>query len=180
MIKAKVKTKTKASAPEKRSLNSVTRLELEPVRAEIKDGIIDKLRALQAMGAVRDHFLVGSNSVAKALETSNVSVLVVCKDSPACLTNHLVESARWRKVPIVVVHKFVMELRSCLKLKSASCFAIPIRSTTAITAVTASSNSVAKKEKNKEEKVVARTDEEIDFISSSVDSFKEHLHSLVQ
>ena len=155
MTKATRKDTNKAkSSGHKRPLNAIARLELVLISSEAKAELVQKLTALQTEDVIKKkHILVGSNTVAKALEASNVAVLVVPRDSPASVVNHLVESAVWKKVHVVVVPKFVMELRDILKLRSASCFAIPSKAITA----------------------TALPDMEEEMISSRVDAFKDFL-----
>ena len=156
-----VGSKVKASvATQKRALNSITRHGLACVGDETKKELVEKLRALQSMNAVKKYLMVGSNTVAKAMEAGNVAVLVVPKDSPAAVVNHLIESAMWNKIHVLVVPKFVAELREIFKLRSASCFAIPTK--------VSIRPSKAKNTKKDESEV----DE--DVTSSRVDAFKEY------
>ena len=156
MVKAKRASASgaKVSASNKRSLNAIVRLNIEPIGVETKAELVEKLLALQSENAVKKYFLVGSNTVAKALDANNVAVLVVPKDSLASVVNHLVESAMWKKVHVVVVPKFVIQLREILNLRCASCFAIPLKP------VTAASTSIEMEE---------------EMVSSRVDAFKDFL-----
>lgn len=109
----------------KRPLNSILRYELTSCTQEEKEKMVQKLKKVKAGGArIGKHFIVGTNSIARTLERGEASVLVIPRDSPACLYNHLVEAALERKVPIVIVPKFAVQLRECLQLKSASSLAL--------------------------------------------------------
>lgn len=110
---------------EKCPLNRVLRYKISACSLEEKDEILNKLKKIKEAGArVGKHYIVGSNSIASALEKGKVSVLLIPRDSPACLYNHLVEAAREKNVTIVVLPKFATQLRECLLLKSASCLAL--------------------------------------------------------
>ena len=111
----------------KRPLNSILRNHLASCDLDEKTKIITKLQKVKDFGGrVGKHFIVGTNGIARALEKSEASILLVPRDSPACLYNHLIEAALERKVPIVVVPKFAVQLRECLQLKSASSLALRV------------------------------------------------------
>lgn len=166
------KARPSAASNPKRAMNSMSRLGLESVSTETKKDLIDKLRALQSLNAVKNYFMVGSNTIAKAMEAGNVAILIIPRDSPAAVVNHLVESAMWNKIHVLVVPKFVVELRDIFKLRSASCLAIPIR-----VSVRPSKYGETKKDR-KEDKKNEEAEVDEDVASSRVDAFKEFCISL--
>ena len=119
--------KASAMLGSKRPLNSILGNNLASCGIDEKDKIVKKLKKVKDAGArVGRHFIVGTNSIARALEKGEASVLLIPRDSPACLYNHLIEGSLERKVPIVVVPKFAVQLRECLQLKSASSLALRV------------------------------------------------------
>ena len=67
------KARPSAASTPKRAMNSMSRLGLESVSTETKKDLIEKLRALQSLNAVENYFMVGSNTIAKAMEAGNVA-----------------------------------------------------------------------------------------------------------
>lgn len=164
-MKARKSGSSKASSKQgsKRPLNSIARhVELGSCSSEEKDKIMQKLQKAVAAGArVGRHYIAGTNSIARTLEKGKVSVLVIPRDSPACLYNHLVEAALERKVPIVVVPKFAVQLRESLKLKNASSLALLV------------------KQKKKGDREVEEEEDDRDMLlGSSLDDLREYLLDL--
>lgn len=111
----------------KRSPIAWNRFNLKVISAESKDIIFVKISKALSTGATigRDIF-VGANSVTRLLEKNRAAVVAVCRDSNHNLTDHIIEAARLRNVPIVILPKSSQELASLLKIKRVSCFAISI------------------------------------------------------
>jgi ribosomal protein L7Ae-like RNA K-turn-binding protein len=70
--------------------------------------------------------IVGPNSVSRLLEKNLAAVIAICRDSNHNLTDHIVEAAIIKHVPIIILPKSIEELASILKLKRISCFAVSI------------------------------------------------------
>lgn len=109
----------------KRSPVSWIRLNLKVVSSETKDAIFKKISRSILHGAkVGREIIVGANSICRLFESGRVAIVAVCRDSNHCLTDHVIEAARIRRVPIVILPKAALELALLLRLKRISCFAL--------------------------------------------------------
>jgi hypothetical protein len=109
----------------KRSPVAWTRFNLNVVPAESKNVIFQKItRAINTGAKVGIDFIVGANSISRFLERDFIAAIAVCRDSNHILTDHIIEAARIRRVPIVILPRSVHELASLLQLKSISCLGI--------------------------------------------------------
>lgn len=109
----------------KRSPVAWIRFNLKVIPSESKDVIFQKItRAINVGAKVGIDFIVGGNSVSRFLERDFLAAIAVCRDSNHILTDHIIEAARIRRVPIVILPRSVQELASLLQLKSISCLAI--------------------------------------------------------
>ena len=111
----------------KRSPVAWNRLNLKVVSSESKDLLFVKIAKALNTGAIlgRD-IIAGANSVTRLLENDRAAVIAVCRDSSHSITNHVVEAAKLRKIPIVILPRCVQDLATLLNLKRISCFAISI------------------------------------------------------
>ena len=111
----------------KRSPVAWNRLNLKVISSESKDILFGKIAKAVNTGAIlgRD-IIAGANSVTRLLERDRAAVIAVCRDSSHSITDHIVEAAKLRKVPIVILPRCVQELATLLNLKRISCFAISI------------------------------------------------------
>jgi ribosomal protein L7Ae-like RNA K-turn-binding protein len=82
------------------------------------------LEAESSTGCSLPHLRMGPNSVMKLIEKGICRSVVVCRDSPPALHDHLIEAAYLRQLPIVMVPKAVAELSAIFGVKSISCFAV--------------------------------------------------------
>lgn len=109
----------------KRSPVSWIRFNLKVVPSETKDAIFKKISRSILHGAkVGKEIIVGANSICRLFESGKVAIVAVCRDSNHCLTDHVIEAARIRRVPIVILPKAALELALLLRLKRISCFAL--------------------------------------------------------
>ena len=109
----------------KRSPVSWVRFNLKVVPSETKDAIFKKISRSILHGAkVGKEIIVGANSICRLFESGRVAIVAVCRDSNHCLTDHVIEAARIRRVPIVILPKAALELALLLRLKRISCFAL--------------------------------------------------------
>lgn len=109
----------------KRSPVAWIRFNLKVIPSESKDIIFQKIsRAIGTGAKVGSDIIVGANSISRYLERNVIAAVAVCRDSNHILTDHIIEAARLRRVPIVILPKSVQELASLLRLKSISCLAI--------------------------------------------------------
>ena len=93
--------------------------------AETKDMLFLKIaKSLDTGAKLGKDIFVGSNSVARLLERNHAAVIAVCRDSNHNLTDHIIEAAKLKSVPVLILPKCIDELVSLLKLKSVSCFGI--------------------------------------------------------
>lgn len=109
----------------KRSPVAWIRFNLKVIPSESKIVILQKItRALSVGAKVGIDFIVGANSISRFLERNFIAAIAICRDSNHILTDHIIEAARIRRVPIVILPRSVQELASLLQLKSISCLAI--------------------------------------------------------
>jgi hypothetical protein len=109
----------------KRSPVAWIRFNLKVIPSESKNAIFQKItRAMNTGAKVGIDFIVGANSISRFLERDFIAAITVCRDSNHILTDHIIEAARIRRVPIVILPRSVKELASLLQLKSISCLAI--------------------------------------------------------
>jgi ribosomal protein L30E len=109
----------------KRSPVAWIRFNLKVIPSESKNVIFQKItRAMNTGAKVGIDFIVGANSITRFLERDFIAAIAVCRDSNHILTDHIIEAARLRRVPIVILPRSVQELASLLQLKSISCLAI--------------------------------------------------------
>lgn len=109
----------------KRSPVSWIRFNLKVIQSETKDAIFKKISRSILNGAkVGKEIIVGANSICRLFESGRVAIVAVCRDSNHVLTDHVIEAARIRHVPIVILPKAAAELASLLQLKRISCFAL--------------------------------------------------------
>lgn len=109
----------------KRSPVSWIRFNLKVIPSETKDAIFKKISRSILNGAkVGKEIIVGANSICRLFESGRVAIVAVCRDSNHVLTDHVIEAARIRHVPIVILPKAAAELASLLQLKRISCFAL--------------------------------------------------------
>ena len=78
-------------------------------------------------GKVGREIIAGANSVIRLVEKGAAAVICICRDSNHSLTDHIVEAARLRHVPIVILPKSAQELAAILRIKRISCFAISLQ-----------------------------------------------------
>lgn len=78
-------------------------------------------KALQGLCAA------GTNCAMKALERDSCRLVVVCRDAPDVLHNHVVEAAHMRGVPVVVLPKSSLVLSKPLGVKRISCIAFLVQ-----------------------------------------------------
>ena len=109
----------------KRSPVSWIRFNLKVIPSETKDVVFKKISRSILNGAkVGKEIIVGANSICRLFEIGRVAIVAVCRDSNHVLTDHVIEAARIRHVPIVILPKASAELASLLQLKRISCFAL--------------------------------------------------------
>ena len=124
--KHKIGVKGKCGGGEKRSKVIFVRMNVRVSTAEAKESMLVRLKlALKTGAKLGSDFIVGSNSISKLLEKGNASIICIARDGPPALHNHLVESARLRRVAIVVLPQLTTALAAVFSLKRATCFAIP-------------------------------------------------------
>lgn len=112
----------------KRSPIAWARFSLKVIPSESKDVILSKISRVAELGAkVGREIVAGSNSVVRLIENGTAAVICICRDSNHSLTDHIVEAARLRHVPIVILPKSAQELASVLHIKRISCFAIKLQ-----------------------------------------------------
>ena len=112
----------------KRSPIAWARFSLKVIPSESKDVILSKISRIVQLGAkVGREIVAGSNSIVRLIENGTAAVICICRDSNHSLTDHIVEAARLRHVPIVILPKSAHELASVLHIKRVSCFAIKVQ-----------------------------------------------------
>ena len=112
----------------KRSPVAWARFSLKVIPSESKDVVLSKISRVVELGAkVGREIVAGSNSVVRLIENGAAAVICICRDSNHSLTDHVVEAARLRHIPIVILPKSAQELAIVLHIKRISCFAIKMQ-----------------------------------------------------
>ena len=110
----------------KRDSNAFCRHDLKTVSVTKRDNILKKLKVVLSVGAkIGKHIIVGFNTVQKSLEKSAAAVVCFPRDSPNDFQEAIIESAKVRGVPIVVLPSTGSQLAKVFSLKKVSCFIIP-------------------------------------------------------
>ena len=90
----------------KRSPVSWIRFNLKVIPSETKEIVFKKISRSILNGAkVGKEIIVGANSICRLFEIGRVAIVAVCRDSNHVLTDHVIEAARIRHVPIVILPK---------------------------------------------------------------------------
>ena len=96
--------------------------------SEVKQMVLNKVKICVSngvkVGNQQYSIIVGPNSVMKLVENNNAAVIVICRDSDAVLHNHLIEAARIRHIPVVILPSCAQQLGHMLNVKRISCFAL--------------------------------------------------------
>eukprot|EP01041_Mallomonas_annulata_P005823 gene5823-11746_t len=110
----------------KRDSVAWSRFECFTMTSTHRNQIFDRLKLVLADGAkIGQHLVVGNNSIQKLLERDACSLIYICRDTPPGLHNFVVEAARIRKVPLLMIPKGSALLATALGMKRASCMALP-------------------------------------------------------
>ena len=95
----------------KRSPIAWCRFNMRVASAETKDMLFLKIaKSLDTGAKLGKDIFVGSNSVARLLERNHAAVIAVCRDSNHNLTDHIIEAAKLKSVPVLVLPKCTYEL----------------------------------------------------------------------
>ena len=99
--------------------------------SEVKQIVLNKVKICVSNGVKigNQHqysIIVGPNSVMKLVEHNLAAVIVICRDSDASLHNHLIEAARIRHIPLVILPSCAQQLGHLLNVKRISCFALKL------------------------------------------------------
>lgn len=102
------------------------RLGVSVISSEQGDTLFNAFVSAVDSGAKRgDDFIVGYNSVSRAIEKSTCEVVCILKEKGSMkILDLIVESAITKRIPLVLVQNLSNELCSVLKLKSLSCFCL--------------------------------------------------------
>lgn len=105
--------------------------------SEHKELIIKKVHAaVEARVKLGRDIIVGFNSTMRLIESGDAEVVCVAQDGHQALLKGLIESTHAKAVHTVTIPKLNQSMKSVLKLKSVSCFALrKMRSEEALEAV---------------------------------------------
>jgi len=119
----------KKKLSKRRESNAFSRHELKTVSVLKKDSILKKLKVVLNVGArIGKHIIVGFNCVQKSMEKGIASVVCFCRDCHAEFQDAIIESAKARGIPIVVLPSGESQVAKVFSLKRVSCFSIPTQS----------------------------------------------------
>lgn len=119
--------KSFTSKPIKRSCVVWNRFNLKVASSESKEKIFAKIvHAVDTGAKLGRDLIIGSNSISRLIERNHAAVIAICRDSNHTVTDHIVEAARLKHIPVIILPKCIDELASLLKLKRVNCFAISI------------------------------------------------------
>lgn len=96
---------------------------LENMRSIVSTGLDPKSRP-QVTRELQRLCAVGTNGATKALEQGRCRVLVISRDAPDILHNHVVEAANIKRTAVVVMPKSSISIGKALAVKRASCIAL--------------------------------------------------------
>jgi ribosomal protein L7Ae-like RNA K-turn-binding protein len=113
--------------PIKRSCIVWNRFNLKVISSESKEKIFMKITlAVKAGAKLGRDLIVGSNSISRLIERNHAAVIAICRDSNHTVTDHIVEAARLKHIPVIILPKCIEELALLLSLNRVNCFAISI------------------------------------------------------
>lgn len=98
--------------------------------SEVKQLVLNKVKICVSNGVKIGNqpysIIVGPNSVMKLVEQNHAAIIVICRDSDVVLHHHLIEAARIRHIPVVILPSCAQQLGQLLNVKRISCFALKL------------------------------------------------------
>ena len=129
-----------SNVPPKSMRTQKTVVKNRVMSSEVKLLVLNKVKICVSNGVKVGNqpysIIVGPNSVMKLVEHNHAAIIVFCRDSDAVLHHHLIEAARIRHIPVIILPSCAQQLGQLLKVKRISCFALKLPSPPTTTSTT--------------------------------------------